>query len=400
MREPSLKFRVRKILNIALPSGFSSLLDILNIAIGMIFIGRLSSEHIVAVGVGLNFVMMFYVIANIFFIGTNSLTSRRYGKRDMDGANTVLGTMFLSSIVLSLPLFLVANSIYEPFLHWMKLSDRAFELGKQFLFVLNFTALGLLARTVLISALSAIGDTKTPFIVKIFLTALNIFLSYGLIFGNFGLPRLEIVGAGISNIITLLCEIVALFLVIFMKKRVISFKFEIDFGILKNALSIGIPSGMERAFTIGSLILITKFLASYGSVDVAGFQIGSRIEAFIFMPGFGFMVASMVLMGQNLVANREALAIKFVYTTLVIAIILMGGMGILMALIPDILSSIFTSDRGVIQISSYYLIAVGLSQMALITIFVLDGALRGAGATKISLLINTLSIWILRVLPM
>lgn len=46
-----------------------------------------------------------------------------------------------------------------------------------------------------------------------------------------------------------------------------------------------------------------------------------------------------------------------------------------------------------------YLIAVGLSQAPLIGYFVLDGVFRGAGISKVSLYINTLSLWGLRIMP-
>ena len=67
---------------------------------------------------------------------------------------------------------------------------------------------------------------------------------------------------------------------------------------------VGIPSGCERLFTLFSIILMTKFIALYGTYDLAGYQIATRIEGFAFMPGFGFMIAAMALMGQNLGAKK------------------------------------------------------------------------------------------------
>ena len=78
----------------------------------------------------------------------------------------------------------------------------------------------------------------------------------------------------------------------------------------------------------------------------------------------------------------------------------MGILGILMCFFGNTLSLVFSSNPLVIEYSHAYLIAVGISQIPLITIFVLDGALRGLGASKISLFINASSIWGLRIIPM
>ena len=74
----------KRILNIAVPSGLNSLLDIINIVIGIFMVGRISSYHIIAVGLGLNFFMLIYTITNIFFVGTSAQISRLFGKRDFE----------------------------------------------------------------------------------------------------------------------------------------------------------------------------------------------------------------------------------------------------------------------------------------------------------------------------
>ena len=78
----------------------------------------------------------------------------------------------------------------------------------------------------------------------------------------------------------------------------------------------------------------------------------------------------------------------------------MGVLGVLMAVFATPLSEIFYRDEAVVKIAVWYLLAVGFSQVPLVVIFVLDGVLRGAGITNLSLLINALSIWCMRIAPM
>lgn len=396
----TFKQKLKKILSIALPSGANSFLDIFVIAISMFFMGRLSSEHIVAVGVGLNFFMLFYTINAIFYIGTNAQISRFFGAKDRENSNLVFSTLLIGSFFVSIPMIIIGFFGYPKFLNWLNMGDEARRLAEIYLRIVIYSLPAMFLKNIIISSLAAIGDTVTPFVMRIFTTLLCVLLNYALIFGEFGFPRLEIVGAAYCNVIIAYLELVILFGLMFRKKAYLSFCFRFYFKFFKNALRIGIPAGLERFLTLFSLVLTTKFLSEYGDSVLAGSQIGTRIEAFSFMPGFGFMVAAMALVGQNLGANRVDVAGDFVKNILKISSFIMGILGLVMAIFSGFFSSIFSNQEEVIQISKMYLLAVGLSQIPLIWVFVLDGALRGAGITKISLWINAVSIWIFRILPM
>ena len=393
MLSAKLLSRCKKIFQIALPSGMSSFLDIFNISIALLFVGKLSTSHIVAFGVGMNFVMLFYTITAIFFTGTNATIARLHTQ--ILERKIALATLSFYSLLISIPLFFLAIFTQTPYLTWMGGSKESIILSSEFLDILVFALPPLLLKTSLTSAFSAISKANIPFYVKTFCTFFNIGANYLLIFGKFGFPRLELYGAGIANLLSILLE--ALLLSILAKKY-FGIIFKIDFSYFKLALKIGIPTGIERAFTLFSLVMISKFLIGYGDEILAGFQIGGRIEAFAFMPGFGFMIASMTLMGQNIKRLKRGKA--YVYLTLYLSSLFMGILGILMCFFGNTLSFVFSSNPLVIEYSHAYLIAVGISQIPLITIFVLDGALRGLGASKISLFINASSIWGLRIIPM
>lgn len=383
----------KKILQIVLPSGLNSFLDILNISIALLFVGKLSTSHIVAFGVGMNFVMLFYTITAIFFTGTNAIISRLY--RDIPQRQIALSTLTLYSFFASLPICTFAFLIDRIYLQWMGGSEQALSLAQTYLEVLIFGFPALMVKTTLTSAFSAISKAKIPFFIKVFCTLFNISANYILIFGALGIPALDMVGAGLANVLSITLEALIL---LWMANRSFGLCKTIHFQYFKFALKIGIPTGAERALTLFSLVLIAKFLLSYGDEILAGFQIGGRIEAFAFMPGFGFMIASMTLMGQNI--KHLKIAKHYIYLIILISSIFMGILGVGMCVFGKHLSIIFSSDCDVIGYSSAYLIAVGISQIPLIMIFVLDGALRGAGATKVSLFINASSIWGLRILPM
>ncbi|MDE6885614.1 MAG: MATE family efflux transporter [Helicobacteraceae bacterium] len=392
----TFKQRSRKILGIALPAGLNSLLDISNIVIGIFLVSKLSSYHIIALGLGLNFFMLLYALTNIFYVGTNAQISRLYGKRDFEGIKRVLSSMFFGAFILSFPIYFIADGLYSTYFSWIGVDETSQALGEIFVNIILFTIPALFTKIIIISSLSALGNTKTPFFIKLIITILNLALNYIFIF----VFTLDIVGIALSNIIVSYLELIILLAYLLKKNIKLKMIYSFSLKIFKNGVRIGFPVGLERSFTIISLILISKFVASYGSDYLAGFQIGARIEAFAFMPSFGFMVASMALTGQYLGANKKILLKQYIYTTIILASIFMGLMGFIMAVFGENLSSIFDKNSDIIYSSANYLLCVGLSQIPLVFIFVLDGAYRGAGATKISLYVNTISIWTLRILPM
>jgi Na+-driven multidrug efflux pump len=117
------------------------------------------------------------------------------------------------------------------------------------------------------------------------------------------------------------------------------------------------------------------------------------------MPGFGFAIASMALVGQNLGAKNLQKAYDMGIISGRIAYIFMGSVGVVMILFPEYLVHFFTHDPLTIAVASKYLILVGLAQIPLAIMFVYSASLRGAGATKTTLKVNLLSLWVFRLIP-
>ena len=401
--------KVRKITRIALPSGANSLLDIIVMALGMLFMGHFGQEHIVAVSIAMQFMMMFFAINAVFYIGANAQISRFYGARDSNAASMVFSTLFLLCGFCGIPIVCLAYLGSDGFISWFDLSEKSNILTKQFLSIAIFSLPPMLLKNIITAAFAAMGNTLSIFIVRIFSTIFCVACNYFLIFEvkveilgeiyQLG-AGLGIIGAALASTITSYVELGLFALLALKKGKFFIQRFGIFWKYFYIALKIGIPTGIERFLTLGSLVLTTRLIASFGDIAVAGSQIGSRIESFAFMPGFGFMVAAMALTGQNLGANRVWLAEDLNKTILQISSVVMGILGIFMAVFAVPLSAIFYDDIAVIEVAKWYLWAVGLSQVPLIWVFVLDGVLRGAGITNRSLVINAISIWGFRIAPM
>ncbi len=389
----------KKILHLALPAALNNFLDTVQLLIDMLMVGRLSPEAIASVGLSGQLIILIYAFLSTFYTGTNALVSRFYGAKEYKKADKTVFNLLIVSFLTSFPFFFFCLTQNHVYFELMGTDQDVLELGSKYISILSYSLPFLFVGSVLYSGLNASGDTKTPLIIGIFTNLINTLLNYCLIFGNCGFPRLEVEGAAIATTISYILEVLIFLAVFLLKIRKITLYPEFDFQLIKKALKIGVPAGIEKVLSFSSFLVFVKIIAGFGTFVLAGYQIGLRIEGLAFMPGFGFAVASMVLVGQFLGANEIEKAERSVIETVKLASIFMGSIGIFLIIFPEYLVMFFTQDEKTVQEASLYLKIVGISQIPLAVEFVLNGALRGAGATKLTLVVNNLSFWIFRIIP-
>lgn len=388
----------KRVLKLALPAALKHLLDILQTLVDLLMVGTISSIAIASVGVSLQLIAFMQVFITLFATPASILIARYVGAKSYEMANKTLFNILTTSFLVSLPLMYILTLYSKEIFLFIGTSQDVATLGSSYFNVIASVIPIIFLDTILFNAFSGAGDTKTPFIIKIFSTILNIFLNYLLIFGNFGFPELGVEGAGIATAIaygfSLFC-----YIIILVKHKKLNLSINFDFEIIKKVFKFGFPTSLERSITYSSYIIFLMIIASFGDEHLAGYQVGLRVEAIAFMPGFGFTIAAMSLIGQNIGAKNYDLALSDTLLVAKIASILMGFLGLFMIFIPEFFCSFFTNDIAVIESASIYLVWVGLSQIPLALAFVMSGALRGAGATRLSLYVNVTVLWSFRIIP-
>ncbi|NPV81057.1 MAG: hypothetical protein HPY52_12430 [Firmicutes bacterium] len=114
------------------------------------------------------------------------------------------------------------------------------------------------------------------------------------------------------------------------------------------------------------------------------------------MPGYGFAVASGILVGQSLGAGKPDRAMQVGYRSARYSVIVMGSVGLAFLLIPDLIMRAFTNDLQVVHIASICLRIAALEQAAIGITDVFCGSLRGAGDTRTALKITAAGTWLVR----
>jgi len=365
----------QKILKISIPAALNSLMDMLQVITDLIMVGRISAFAVAAVGLGLQSLMFVFAVLTLLHVGTSALLSRFIGAGKIKRASMGLSTLLRFAFMLSLPVmaawYYLASNIYV----WFGTAPEVIALGADYVQMLTWMLPFVFMKLVFVSALNSAGDTKTPMKVKIGSIILNIILNYLLIFGHFGFPELGVLGAAVGTVIVNMLEFVVYVILYLRHKTPYIPLWHYSRSLLSRALKVGIPASFERALTFGSLMLFTV------------------------IPGIGFTIAAMALMGQGLGANKPEQAREDVLLVLKYTAGFMFFLSFFMIFMPEKIVWFFTDDAQTIEEASLYLRIVGLSQIPLAFNFVLSGALRGAGDSKKTLKINLTSLWFVRIIP-
>lgn len=389
----------KKILSLALPAALNALLDMLQVIIDLLMVGRISTFAIAAVGLGLQSLMILYAILGIFSIGTTALIARYIGAGSIRRASLALSSIMHFGLWVSMPIIVLWVMVAPELYVWFGVALEVIDLGWDYVLVLTMMIPFVIFKLIFVSAFNAYGDTKTPLYIKLISIVLNIVLNYILIFGYGVIPAMGVMGAAIATVIVNILEVLIFIYLYMNRKSPFIPLWSYSTILIKKMLKVGVPTSIERALSMGSYMLFSFVIASYGTYAFAGYQLGLRIEGLAFMPGIGFTIAAMTLVGQALGAKNPNQAKSDTVWVLRYTIGFMGLLGIFMVYSPEVVVTLFTDDAQTIQEASYYLIIVGLSQVPLGVQFVLGGALRGAGDTQTTLKINLLSLWLIRIVP-
>ncbi len=374
-------------------------MDILQVLIDMLMVGTISTAALAAVGMSMQFMMVINVLMTLYVVGGNALISRFIGQGRKRRASSLLYGLTVFAIFLSIFVsfggYFGSDAVYE----MMGAKSDVVELGSSYFKIISMGVVVIFIDNLLYNALSAAGDTKNSLYIKLLSAGINGFLNYVFIFGHFGFEAMGIEGAAIATVIAYSFNVLAYFILIKKLNSKLDFLPIIRVKDLKRVWSVGWSAALDRGVSSLSFLVFVSIITAYGTAELAGYQVGLRIEGVAFMPGFGFSIAAMALVGQNIGAKHFDKAYNMGVISGRIAYVFMGSVGFVLVIFPEFLISFFTKDALTVAAASKYLILVGLAQIPLAIMFVYSGALRGAGATKTTLLINVTSLWVLRVLP-
>ena len=382
-------------------------------------VGGLGKTATAAVSISNSFVFLINGVVMALGVGVTAYVARTVGAKDYDAAKNYIRHGLILLLLVGLPLALVPLALYRQIPQWMGAEADFLPLAQEYLLITSIFRIFSMAMMVLGSVFRGRGDTKTPLRINIVVNILNIIGNYLLIHGNhtlnihidalnihWAIPMigagLGVKGAALSTGSSWLLGGAALAVMLFVKKdptRIsIRDSFRPEKAVLSRVVKLSIPAMLERFCMSASGILVTKSIASLGTVAVAANSVYSTAESLSFMPAFAFATAATTLVGQSLGANKPGLARKYARHTCMIGIGIMLAAGVCLYAFARQLVGIITPDPEVIPLAQQCLQIVAFVQPIQVIAWILAGALRGAGDTRWPFYITAGGNWLIRAL--
>ena len=270
------------------------------------FIGQVGTKEIAALTFTFPLTMGLSSIALGISIGTSSVIARIVGAKETQAARRLAThALILVACVMSV-LSLAGWIAINPFFTRMGAEPDTLALIQSYLDVVFLTFPFMTVMMVAASVMRANGSANIPGIAMTSAAALNLILDPILIFGWFGFPRLELVGAAWAVGISRFCTCIAmLYFVRHYDMLNLKNLLEGFWESCKKVLHVGLPATATQMIGPVSGAVITALLARHGETVLAGFGIATRIEAVAVMLLFALSGSIGPFVGQNWGANEK-----------------------------------------------------------------------------------------------
>ena len=353
-----------------------------------------------AIGVSWQIFIIVIVFISSLFTGMSVLVARFAGAGEVEKVNRTVYQAFLTAIGISLFVMAPVGYFASPrLLDFVNAAPAVKAEALPFLRIMFMYSSGMLVFFMLGGALRSAGDARTPMIVGIAMTILNIVLNVLLIRGAGPIPAYGVAGAAMGTCMA--SGLVSAYALVKLWRGgwVVSFPrahgFGPDWTIIRSLFRFGLPTGIQGiAMNIGGVFMLSFIgsLAQSAAAQAAFAVSYGQLFSLVTWTSVGLMGAAAAVAGQNLGARNPERAKAGVHVAARIALAGAAFLGIFYFFIPRQLLAVFgMNDPVVVEIGTQLLRVLSVSGLFIAVALTYTGGLQGTGDTRSPLYISIVS---------
>ena len=393
-----LRDHIRDNLHLSFPIMISQLGHITVGVVDSLMIGNISVTQLAAVSLSssiFGFILLFCIGLSY---GITPLISSK--KSD----ESYISNIFYNGMYLNLffTIVLVLITVYlKFFLKYFIQDQEVLSFTYRYLDIICISLIPLMLFQTFKQFIEGLGYTKPPMYISIFSNIINIVLNAILIFGLFGFPKLEIIGAAYATLISRVLMFLFILVYCLNSKKfnsiILALNTSINYHSLRSIFGIGFTSGLQYIFEVGAFSVATIIIGSMGAIQLASHQIALNLASISYMVASGIGSASMISLGHYYGIGDKTEIRKSGYSNFILVFILMCFSAVIFIYFRDVLPTFYVDDFEVISLASSLLIIAGLFQLSDGLQAVGLGVLRGIRDTKIPTILTFISYWIISI---
>ena len=364
-------------------------------------VGQLGTSELAAISLGNSFVFLAMAFGIGFSTAITPLIAESDAKKNKSNTKSILSNGILVCIFLGAVLTIIVL-IAKPIIYYMGQSEEVVNLAYPYITLVAISLFPLIIFQSFKQFSDGLSFTKIAMISTVIANLINVVINYILIYGKFGFPKLELVGAGIG---TLISRVIMVLIIIYLIKsnpkinQYLDNLFSLKYSsiITKKIINLGYPSALQMMFEVGFFISGIWVCGIIGINYQAANQIALNLSSLTFMVALGLSVAATIRIGNqkglNDYKNLKRIAISIFLITILIELIF----ALIFIIFSDLLPWLYLENNSnfdvleTVSLASKLLIIVALFQIFDGIQIVAQGALRGIQDVKIPSMICFLS---------
>jgi MATE family multidrug resistance protein len=391
-------------LKLAAPMAATQLGQIAMMTTDLAFIGRLSDAAVAAAALAGTVYFVAFTVGMGLTSAVAPLAAQAFGAGDPRGVRRALGAGLWVALLISLPI-MVFPLRGEQILRALGQAEEPARLAQQYLFGLVWGVAPALWFIAIRGFMGAVNRPQPVLWITLAAIPLNALLVYLLLYGEFGLPRLGIFGAGLAsatvNGVTFLAGLwIATRQQPFKRYHILARLWRIDWVLMRQLVVIGAPISIAFLLEYGLFSSAALLMGMISTTALAAHQIALQVAAILFMIPFGISMAATVRVGHAVGANDAAGVRRAGLVAMWVGIAL--GLVLTLAVIVTrfTIARLFLGEN-LTNLDATIMLAAQLLLVGA-TFFITDGmqtiaagALRGLNDTRVPLLFAAVSYWVI-----
>ncbi len=237
---------LNKLFLLAMPIILTGFIETANSLVDMMWIGKIGTAEVAAVGTAGFYIWLSSAFIFLVRTGTEIMVAQKTGEQEHGEAKGYARAGIILSIIIGFIFSAIMIIFRNPLIELFRIEDK--DVVRKAILYLVYVTPGIFfsfTSKVMTGAFNGRGKSKLPFIANVTGLVVNILLDPILIFGMFGLPKMDIVGAALATTIAQLVSLLILIYYIKIKKLLFdSFDFfkRTEFAKMKEIIKLGVPS--------------------------------------------------------------------------------------------------------------------------------------------------------------
>lgn len=360
-----------------------------------IMLGRVSAAALAAGALGHFYFYISTIIGIGILMSLDPVISQAVGARDHLG----VARGVQRGVILSVGIALVVAVLYIPseaVFRFLRQPEEVTALAARYVWwsipgLLPFFLFNMMRQT-----LQAMRHLRYVVLAVLSANLVNGFLNWVLIYGHLGFEPGGVAGAAQSSSISRWYMMLALgagawkmLSPALRPWRAESFRR----APLWRMLRLGFPVGLQFLAEGGAFGFVTVMAGWMGTVTLAGHEIALNLSAMTFMVPLGVSGAAAVMVGHAIGAGDTEASRRDAVTAIVCGVGFMALMAVLFANLSNVLANAYTTDVATRAIASTLIPIAAVFQVFDGAQVISSAVLRGAGDTRVPMILHTLSFW-------